>query len=94
MSFNFTLLVGSAISWGTNRWMDAAQQREGYEEKSLGGGMCGLIPSISGTEKENIVVIMVQFLVYIACKSKYLHYRAINKKKTETGLKLRTYILS
>lgn len=93
MSFNFTLLVGSAISWGTNRWMDAAQQREGYEEKSLGGGMCGLIPSISGTEKENIVVIMVQFLVYIACKSKYLHYRDINKKNTNRD-RLKTQNLS
>lgn len=80
MSFNFTLLVVSAVSWGTNRWMDAAQQREGYEEKSLGAGMCGLSPNISGTEKESIMVIVVQFLLYIDCKSKYLRYGDINLK--------------
>ncbi|XP_064247575.1 extracellular sulfatase Sulf-2 isoform X2 [Passer domesticus] len=35
------------VSQGTNRWIDAAQHHEGYEEMSLGGGMCGLTPNIS-----------------------------------------------
>lgn len=48
--------------------------------KSLGRGMCGLTPNISGTEKESITVILVQFLLYIGCKSKYLPYGDINKK--------------